>query len=166
MKLLSKVGAIFDRTLDLSFIATGVLVIFMMLSVGMEVTLRFLRGGTVLTWVMEVSEYSLLFMTFLGSAWMLRGERHVKMDLVLTRLNPGARAVLNFITSILGAIICFVLVWYGVKVTWEFLQTGVVIFTELQPLKWPILAVIPVGCFFLFVQFLRRAYGHLQIVIR
>lgn len=84
------------------------------------------------------------------------------MDIMLNLLKPGTQAVLNIITSIIGAIICFVLIWYGVKVTWDSFQGGHYFLTELEPPQFLILFVIPLGSFMLFIQFLRRANGYLR----
>ena len=65
MKLL---GTIFDYTLNaLAFIA-GLLLAFLMLSIAVEVILRFITGHSVLWWAVETSEYILLYFTFLAAA--------------------------------------------------------------------------------------------------
>ena len=107
-----------------------------------------------------MTEYSLLYMTFLGTAWVLKREGHVRMDLVLNRLNPTSQALANVLSSIAGAIICLVITAYGVKVCWDLYQSGQYFAAFLKPPKFIILAIVPVGCFLLFIQFLRRTYGY------
>jgi len=65
---------------------------------------------------------------------VLREEGHVKMDLLLTRLNPRAEAILNIVTSGVGAIICLALTWFGIKVTWDNFQTGYFLHTVVAPI--------------------------------
>ena len=66
----------FDWLLKLLANAGMVLLFLMMLSVCWEVFSRYYLGrGT--AWVIEFSEYSILFMTFLGTAWLLRKDGHV-----------------------------------------------------------------------------------------
>jgi len=160
MKLITKATAIFDRTIGLLSLFAGILIIYIMLSVTAEVATRYFLGG-MMGWVIEVSEYSLLFITFLATAWVLKREGHVKMDLVLRRLNPRTQSLLNIITSIIGALICLIVAWYGVKVTWNSYQIGYVMAKPLRPPQFLILFIIPVGSFLLFIQFLRRTYGYL-----
>lgn len=160
MKLQSRITAVFDAIINLLTILAAAIVIFMMLGIVTEVLFRYF-GGSIL-WMFEVSEYSLLFMTFLGAAWLLRREGHVKMEIILDRLNLRNQTLVNITTSIIGAIICSILTWYGAKVSWEHFQMGYFLKTTLEPLTFPILAVIPVGSFLLVIQFLRRSYHYIE----
>jgi len=160
MKIPVKVTTIFDRTIDGFAVGAAVFIAYLILSVTAAIILRGLRVGVI--WLFETTEYSLLWLTFLGAAWVLRGEGHVKMDLLLTRLSPRAEAILNTITSIIGAIICLTLTWFGVKVTWDNFQTGYFLHTPKAPPIYPILIIIPVGSFLLFIQFLRRTRRYLR----
>ena len=84
------------------------------------------------------------------------------MDLVLAQLKPKPQAMVNIITSIIGAIVFLVIAWYGIDISWFAFQEGHFMVTLWEPPKWPILAIIPVGSFLLSIQFLRRAYGYLR----
>lgn len=162
MKLVAKFNTIFDRTVGLLFLLASALVIFIMVSVTTEVFIaRFLLDRPQ-TWVVDISEYSLLFITFLGTAWVLKRGGHVKMDLVLTRLNSRAQLVINTITSTIGAIICLALTWYGARASWNAFQLGLTTATVLDLPRGPIFAVIPIGCFLLSIQFLKIIYGYLR----
>ncbi len=152
--------AVFDRTIDSLAYLADVLIICLMLAVGVGIVMRLI--GIPVLGLFEITEYSLLFITFLGAAWLLKKEGHVKMDILLSRLSAKDQALMNIITSIVGAIICLAVVWYGVRVTWESFQTGYFTVSYLKILRAPILAVIPVGGCLLFVQFLRRTYGFLE----
>ena len=160
MKLLPKVSGIFDRTIGLLALLGAAVIIFMTAVVCWDVASRQFWGRG-LGWTLEVVEYGLLWFTLLATAWVLKRERHVRIDILLTRLNPKPQALLNIITSILTACACLVIVWYGTEVTWEFFQTGERLPSLVMPPKFLPYLIIPVGFAFLFVQFLRRAYGYL-----
>lgn len=162
MNLKKKSAHIFDRLNDLMAILAAVIIILVMLAVASEVTLRFFFDR-VTTWVPEFSEYSLLFMTFLGAAWVLRRGRHVRMDVVLNLLNPKTQAFINFITSILCALVCIVITWYGALVTWDYYQAGYYFSTPLETPKFIILVIIPVGSSTFLIQFLITAYTYLSV---
>lgn len=161
MRLLTKGAAVFDRIIGLLALLGASLLTFMMLAVCWEVVSRYFLGRGII-WVIEFSEYNLLFITFLGTAWLLKKEGHVKMDIVLTRLNLKNQLLVNSVTSILGAILCLVIAWSGAEVAWDHLQRGLHQPTLIAPPDFPIFVVIPVGSFLLFIQFLRRSYGFLQ----
>lgn len=161
MRLLEKGIAIFDRVIGILAFLACILVVYVMLSVDVEITMRFFTGRAQL-WVVEVCEYLLLLITFLGAAWVLKREGHVKMDIVLTRLEPRTQTILNIVTSIIGAIVCLVIVWYGAAVTWENYQKGTVFYKAVGFPKAPIMGIIPIGCFLLFIQFVRRTRGYLE----
>jgi len=161
MKLLAKVTTIFDRTINyLAFIA-AVLLIFVMLAVGVDVVMRYFLNRP-MVWVMEITEISLLFITFLGTAWLLRKDGHVKVDILTSHLNLRVQALLGIISSIIGIFVCIILVWYGIQVSYSYTQQGLYEPTLLELPKGPLLTIIPIGSFLLLVQFVRRALGYLQ----
>ena len=153
--------AIFDKLLKAGAFIGASLLIFIMLSICVELLFR--RMGRPLMWVMEVTEYSLLYITFLGAAWVLESEGHVKMDIIINALNPKIQALLGIITSIVGSAMSLYLVVYGIKVTWDYFERGVVECTPLLTPTYIILLIIPLGSIPLFIQFLRRTYGYLVL---
>ena len=158
MKVLAKFINIYDHIIDITTILAGILLIFLMLSVGLEVALRYFLGRPT-SWVVEIAGYILLFIPFLVAAWVLKREGHVKMDLVLNLLSPQAKSLVNAITSLIGAIICFVLTLAGIKATVSFIgyQTPTILMVP----KSLLIAIIFVGSLMLFIQFLRRTWSYL-----
>ena len=161
MKLLNKCITIFDHTLDFFAILAAAFLIYIALGVTTEVVLRKVLGRPII-WMAETAEYSLLWVTFLVAAWVLRSDGHVKMDLLLHNLNPKTQALINTVTSVVSIIICLALTWFSAQVTWGYFQTDYRINTFVRPPKFLIMLVIPVGSFLLSVQFLRRSYGYFR----
>jgi len=157
MRLVKKLTSFFDRILVLMTILAGILLVFAMLIISGAVASRYFLGRPI-GWVIEISEYIILFVTFLVAAWVLKREEHVKMDIVLNQLNPRTQSMINVITSGISAIVCFILTWYGAKVTWELFQTSYFTPTLLELPKFIIIAIIFIGSFLLFIQFLRRTH--------
>ena len=146
---------IFDRTLNVMTFLAGMLLVFIMLSVFMEVILRSFFNRPQI-WVTEVTECLLLYITFLGAAWLLREEGHVKVDVILNRLKPKAVALLGIISSLIGLFVSVALTIYGLGVTWNYFQRGIYTPTALEIPVFAILAIIPIGSLMLFIQFIRR----------
>jgi C4-dicarboxylate transporter DctQ subunit len=158
MKLMAKVIKIFDFFNGIFLIIAGIFIVFLVLSVSLEVVLRYFFNSPTI-WVVEIAEYILVYIPFLAGAWVLKRGGHVRMDLVLNRLSPKNQYLVNAITSFVGAVICFILTWSGVKATLYYVG-----YKNPTPLMMPkslIIAVIFVGMFLLFVQFLRLTYGFL-----
>ena len=100
----------------------------------------------------------MVYLPFLGGAWLLKKEGHVRIDVVLRYLRPKARALVDFATSILGAITLSLITWYSAQATWRSYALGMSRLGEITVPEYLILMVIPVGSVLLFIQFLRRAY--------
>ncbi len=158
MKLSTTVINIFDSIIRVLASGAGVILVFIALAISVNVIRRYLGWGSAI-WLLEVTEFSLLWMTLLAAAWVLKQEGHVKMDVLIDRLKLKHRALLNTITSIISAIVCLLIAIYSLSVTVESLQAGYWIDTAMMPPQFPIFIIIPLGFFLLFFQFLRRAMG-------
>ena len=161
MEILRTTGRLFDRLLDILMVLAIAILIFGWLSVCFEVIMRYFAGRPQI-WVIETVEYIQLYICFLGAAWLLREEGHVKVDVLLNRLSPRNQDLLNSITSGLATILWLVLTWYTGGTTINALQKGLYTATILEIPKAPLYAIMPVGSFLLCVQFSRRTYGYLM----
>lgn len=160
MKRLKKITSLLDSVMVfLVFFSFGLLICAVLI-VCAEVVLRYVVNKP-LTWVEQISGYILVYIVFLNAAWVLKKEKHIKLDILHERLSLKSQTWFNVITSFLGAVICLVITWFGVAVTWDYFQRGT---PSVEMLRIPLFFiwwVIPVGGFFLFIQFLRRAFGYL-----
>ena len=134
-----------------------------MLSVSADVILRSTMNRPIV-WVNEGTEYALLYITFLGAAWLMRREGHVRVDIVLNRLEPRTQAIINTVTSVILIIICFLLVWYGTRVTLDNFERGILSVRYYELPKFIFLAVIPLGSLLLFIESLKKTFGFLHII--
>ncbi len=162
MKLLIKLGAFFNRINQSLAVFAAVLIAWMALSVALDVTMRLVIGTGIL-WVLEVNEFILLIMTFAAAAWVLQVDGHVKTDFLIQRLKPDAQYLANFVTSLLGAVVCLVITVISVNATWVTFVEKIQVIKALAIPRAPIMLIIPIGSFLLFVQFLRRAYRFLEL---
>lgn len=162
MKVLEDLAKIFDWTLNLLIIIACVILTFVTLSVCLEVILRYFLNRPQV-WVIELSEYSLLYMTFLGAAWVLKSEGHVTVDLITNRLGPKGRAFCSFISFTVCSMVSVVLLLHGTRVTWDYFSKGLYNPTILEIPTAAILVVIPVGGITLLIQSIRGACRNLPI---
>jgi C4-dicarboxylate transporter, DctQ subunit len=158
MDILDRIGKIFDSINTLMVIICAILVVGLTFIVGADITLRYLFNKP-LGWVKEMSEYTLVGLGFLAAAWLLKDDAHVKMDLILTKVNPRTQTMMNLITSAIGTIVVIIITWFSIVVTLDFYHTKIVAPSVLEPPKWILMTPIIVGSFLLAVQFIRRTYS-------
>jgi C4-dicarboxylate transporter DctQ subunit len=154
-------GKIFDRAIGVLAFIAGILLIFAMLLVVYEALMRYFFGESV-AWAIEICEDVLLFIAFLGAAWLLKREGHVAVDIVHACMKPKAQVALDIITSALGVIVCLVLTWYSAGTTLDHFERGAKVVKSLTLPKAMLLAIIPIGFFALSIQFLRRTHGYVR----
>lgn len=122
----------------------------------MEILSR-LIFDTSLIWVVEISEYALLYMTLLGAPYLLEKHRHVAIDLVTDALPMRLRQALAVAMCSLGAIVCLCYTWYGAVVTLDQFQFGTHETTVLAPPSFLVTGVFPLGMLLLSIQFVAQA---------
>lgn len=161
MSGIKQLGSILDRLMDFLVLLAGVMVLFLIIGVSVDVFMRyFLRRPMI--WVDDVSEATLVYIPFLAAAWLLRSDGHIQVDIVFERFSPNLQGMLNVATSILGAGVCLVLAWFTGQATWGSFQHGIKLIGGITYPKYILLAPIPLGCLLLAIQFVRRTYGYLM----
>ena len=155
----SRAVRIFDLIVDGGAILAAVLMVGVMLTTTVKVVFRYgLREG--LIGIDQISGTMLLYITFLGAAWVLRREEHVTLDLLIGRIAPEVRRQFLIWGSIAGAAVCLAVSGFGTFETVTSWQRGIRIPAELEIPRAVNLVAIPVGCLFLALQFARRAWRH------
>lgn len=131
------------------------LVLWMMLSIVYDVIARKLfRAPT--AWVVDVSAYAIVYVTFLLAAGLLASDRHIKVDAVVSQMRSRARRVLGFAMDLMALCYCVILTWQSWLVAWEAFQRDFRFSTVVGIPQFPVLVVIPVGSAWLCVAFLVR----------
>ena len=160
MKAVNKTSTVFDRIINLLAFFAGILLVIMMFLVDSEVAIRLFGQAT--SWIEEVASYTLLFILFLGAAWLLREDGYVTFDIVYERLSPRVKMGLNITNSIFGMLLWLAVTAYALVVTIEQFQKGIFVPTLLQPPAYILLAVIPLSGITLIIQFVRRTYKYIK----
>jgi len=147
----------FDRLVDAGAALAAILLIAVMLMTTVKVVFRYgLHQG--LIGVDQLSGTLLLYITFLGAAWLLRRDEHVQIDLLIGVLPERVRRGLFVASSLAGALICLTLAVYGGIEAVTSWQRGIRIAAEIEIPRAVNLIVIPFGFACLSAQFLRRAW--------
>jgi TRAP-type C4-dicarboxylate transport system permease small subunit len=143
----------------------AVAIIFMMLAISYAVMMRYAWNKPV-PWIVEISSYLMLYITFLGTAWLQRKGGHVEIDLVTGRLKPRVRAAFRTVTSLGGAVVGFVLAWKGSLVTVDYFQRDVIAIGILNTPQFLLIGIIPIGGFLLLVEFGLQVWKQGRLALR
>jgi len=146
-----------DRVCRICAVMGALLLLFVTFSITYSIVTRQMGLGSPI-WVFQFNEYSLLWITFLGTAWLLSENKHVQISLLTNVLSQKANKVLTIMHSIVGFFLCGALAWYGFFSTKDHLIRNVIDTQAVDVPKWLILAVIPFGFALLSLQFLKKLY--------
>jgi len=139
----------------------AVLTAVMTLAVVYEVVARyFFKRPTV--WAVDLTEYALLYVTFLGAAWVLREGAHIRVEFLVERLGPRPRLALSTIISLVATGVVAVLMWKGIEVTWVAYVKGQAMLNPWRVPRWLLMLPIALGSLLLMIEFLRQAWGSFQ----
>jgi len=147
----------FDTVLRICGALSGAILVTIMIMVCIKV---FLRYVLVYGWVGvdQMSGTLLLYMTFIGAAWVLSREEHVSIDLLVTHLSGSLQRIFLIVGSVVCALICLLVFIYGTKEVISSIERGILVPAEIEIPRALNLAAIPFGCLLLWIQFLRRAW--------
>lgn len=109
----------------------------------------------------EVTEIFLLYMTFLGTAWLYKDDGHVVVDLLLYNLvsHTSSKKVLILQNHIIVGIISAILVYYGVLTTFDHFMRGSYNPTILETPIALVIAIIPISSFILLLEVLVKIFN-------
>ncbi len=161
MNLLRRAGRLFDRVMSVMLFLSGIIIIIDVALVAQDVIIR---KSFDFTWapLYEILTYSLVWMSFLGTAAIYRDDGHVKLDSFLQFLPQRARTLVNFVTSCAIVLLCLFLCFLTVRLTVRDYLNHFVLASILNPPKWPIEIIIPIALFMLAIQAVRHAVRYYQ----
>jgi TRAP-type C4-dicarboxylate transport system permease small subunit len=152
-------GKTLDFIEDCLAVTAGLMIVFAMLAVCGDVILRYLFNRPV-GWVLQFSEYVLLYAPFLGAAYVLRNDAHITVDIVVGRLGPRARAWFGLWAAILGFAVMSVVTYEGAAVTLDHYVRAVPSLGTVRVPEYLIFIAVPIGTAPFALEFLRKAYRH------
>lgn len=116
-----------------------------------DMTLRYFLNSP-LIWGNEVTEIFMLYITFLGTAWVFREDGHVVIDVFTSKVSGKNKKILMVISYLLIGIVSAVLVYYGFFTTYDHYRRGVLNPTILRTSIALIIVIIPIGSVPLFLE--------------
>lgn len=146
---------IIDRITEGMAIVSGVLLFALAPMITVAVLLRYYFKVSV-AWSTEIEEYFLYLGVLLASAWVLRNDEHVRVDVVVNLMNPRLKRVMNLLSNFLGAITSVGLFYYGLLATYENYVKGTLTIKVMPIPKYLPFLFVPIMAAMVFFQFLRK----------
>lgn len=135
-------------------VLAGGLLIATVVAVSMDVVLRNLGMGS-LPWIVQTSEYVVLWVPFLTAAWLLRRGGHVTVDLVSSRLSDTSRHRLYLAVMVVCLVVVAALTYIAAGSVWTSYTRGTVIRGPVTVPRWVVHSVVPVGLGLMTLEFAR-----------
>ena len=148
----------FDRVLDWMAALAGILLLAITLIVTYSVVLRYLHVSPPI-WVLQYTEYGLLWITFLGAAWLQRRDGHIRIDSVITHLPAKIRTRLEIFNLVLGCLVTLTVFYFALIHCFELFHREIMEVKATNVPKYFIFWIIPFGSLVLFLQFVRDAWN-------
>ncbi len=145
----------FDFIIEILAYLAGIIILVITFAVTGAALVRYL-GFRAPIGTLQYTEYGLLWFTFLGAAWLLREEGHIRIDTVISRLYAKTRRKVEIIDDILGFIVSVIIFWFGSLHTIDLYQRGIMEVKGVIVPKFPFFLIIPLGGLALSIQFLRN----------
>jgi TRAP-type C4-dicarboxylate transport system permease small subunit len=115
-----RISSTYDKIKKFNVLCTtlaGLILLFVTFSIFVDVFLRYFFDRPSI-WVTEVSTYLFLYIVFLGTAYALQQDMHIRVTFVVDQLNHSRKRIVNLITSVIAMIFTLVLLWQTSVMTW------------------------------------------------
>jgi len=153
----------FDKTINGMAVLAGGVLVFISAAVCYSVVMRyFFKSPSI--WVVQTTEYGLLWMVFLGTGWLLKEKGHVSVDIVYGLLGDRLKTRFDLVMYTLGGVACSVIFFISLAYIVECITRGVNDVRAVTVPKSFVFVIIPVGMFFLCVQFFRIVWERYRIL--
>ncbi len=113
-------------------------------------------------WAFDLSEYALVWITFLGAPWVLMQDRHVRIEILVDAVPVRLQRLLGVLVCLVAMVTCAILTWRTGIAALEYLERNIMMPRIWRiPRFWPY-CIIPVGSGLLTIVFALRLGTYLR----
>lgn len=131
---------------------SGTFLAFTVVSITIDVFMRYYLNMPQV-WLTEIIETMMLYITFLGGAWVVKEQGHVTVDILVARWTRKNQRRSSILSNLICIFVCVVLVVFGFRVAYDFYVRDVHSVSVLELPVYPMIVVIPVGALMMLCQF-------------
>lgn len=106
--------------------------------------------------LIEVSAYGLVFIAFLAAPYLLQYRSHINVDIIPNMLSRPNQLRLSLVTDVMGFLIAIVIAYVGFEATLYNYTGNIKAMDSMQTPMFLLLGSIPIGMFFLALQYIRN----------
>jgi len=150
-----KAGAPLDWLVDALALVAGALLCALVALTCMDVAARTFKLFPT-PWTLDIAEYMLYAITFLGAPWVLREDGHIAIEIFVERLRPRVRRAVRRGSDALGAVICAVLLYYTCRAFWRSYSANNLVHETFVFPEWYLYSIAPPVFLLLLLLLLRR----------
>jgi C4-dicarboxylate transporter DctQ subunit len=122
---------------------------------------RYFDPAHAISYAEEIIVYLIIWAIMIVSSQLVRSDGHVRPDLVLRMLSPGAQRWVEIFNCLVALVFCGGLVWYG----WQIVDTSILLdersSTDLQFPMWIYYSALPTGGALMAVRYAGRLVRYL-----
>lgn len=152
---MAALSAFYGRVLTGCGIASAIVILAMTLLIVCDVALRNFTG-IVIRGSVELTEYSLFFSAMLATPWLLREGRHIRIDVVLSRLPPMTGWLCELACDLIGFGLSVLLAVFSILSTLRSAAAGTLIVKDFIILEWWVQWPLGLMLVLLAIEFLFR----------
>lgn len=145
---------------SMAFVA-GLLLVAAVLIVSFEICMRYFVHQPQV-WTVEVCEFILFILAFLGAPWLLKKGGHTSVDILVERMGPRLQRYSHLFASAIGMAVSLVIFWFSLVTSWDCYENNVVLTKTITVSKYYFLLFISLGYICLFFEFLRQFIHQLK----
>ncbi len=123
----------------------------MMLGISAEVILR-MAGGASIPGMIELTEYALFASTFFVAPYLLRTNEHIRVDVVIARLDPAKTRIVEFGVLVVIMVISLITGVIATMLLVRSYQDHTLIFKDLIFPQWWLDWIIPLASLAMLIQ--------------
>ncbi len=162
--LFAKIGKWLDQlNYWLSWVG-GIMIVMAMLLIFGDVVSRYIFNKPAMS-IYYYSEYILLYSTFLAAAYVLKIDRHIRVDVLYNFLSEKTQTILLVFSDFFGLLYTLFLLWLSSEMVYTAFERGAKFSTPMEHYQYPVLMVIPFGCVLLSLQWIRRINKNIHALI-
>jgi len=136
----------------------GVILVFICAAVCYTIGMRYLFNATTI-WIMQTTEYALLWIVFLATTRLLRDGEHIITDIIYSHIHKKARRYLDCVMFVVGGSSCIIMLYFSSSYMYECIVNNVTDVRAVTVPKWTVFSIIPLGSMLLAIQFFRMAFN-------